>query len=160
MGELLAGLIDIDLQSGSSATLTRQLYDRLRATILTGALPPGRRLPSSRELARQLGVSRNTVSFVVDQLVMEGYLDVAQGRRPTVAAAANAGLVAGRPISRGGPRALRTSRWRRSADRTRLHANSLLIGNITGKIALLRLLGPISRREAPVLQPLLEQFPS
>ncbi|MDB5568278.1 MAG: GntR family transcriptional regulator [Tardiphaga sp.] len=111
MGELLAGLIDVELQSGSTETLTRQLYDRLRATILTGALPPGHRLPSSRELARQLGVSRNTVSFVVDQLVMEGYLDVAQGRRPTVAAAANAGLAAGRPISRGEPRALRTSRW-------------------------------------------------
>ncbi|MEH2470188.1 GntR family transcriptional regulator/MocR family aminotransferase [Nitrobacteraceae bacterium AZCC 2161] len=111
MGELLAGLIDVELQSGGNATLTRQLYDRLRATILTGALPPGHRLPSSRELARQLGVSRNTVSFVVDQLVMEGYLDVAQGRRPTVAAAANAGLVAGRQISRGGPRTLRTSRW-------------------------------------------------
>jgi len=50
--------------------------------------------------------------------------------------------------------------WRRSGDRTRLHANSLLTGNFTGKTALLGLLGPISRQEVPVLQPLLEQFPT
>jgi hypothetical protein len=50
--------------------------------------------------------------------------------------------------------------WRRSVDRTRLHANSLLTGSFIGKTALLGLLGPISRQEVPVLQPLLEQFPS
>ncbi|MDP1751174.1 MAG: PLP-dependent aminotransferase family protein [Reyranella sp.] len=111
MDVLLSGQIDFKLRPGSGEPLTRQLYGQLRATILAGALPPGYRLPSSRDLARQLGISRNTVSFVVDQLAMEGYLDVAQGRRPTVAAAANAQLVSGRTPIRRSPMPLRVSHW-------------------------------------------------
>jgi GntR family transcriptional regulator/MocR family aminotransferase len=111
MEKLLAGLIDFELQSSSGTTLMRQLYDRLRAAILDGALSPGFRLPSSRDLARDLKVSRNTVSFVVDQLAMEGYLDVARGRRPTVAAAPNPGLVRGRSRISRSTATLRLSRW-------------------------------------------------
>jgi GntR family transcriptional regulator/MocR family aminotransferase len=110
MGEILAGLIDV-ARSGHDATLTRQLYNQLRATMLGGAWPPGHRLPSSRELARQLGVSRNTVSGVIDQLAMEGYLDVAQGRRPTVAGSAVPRLIGGKAIARHAARPLRISRW-------------------------------------------------
>jgi GntR family transcriptional regulator/MocR family aminotransferase len=105
------GLINFELQLGSNETLTRQLYDQLRTPILAGALPPGHRLPSSRDLARHLKVSRNTVSFVIDQLAMEGYLEIAQGRRPTVAAASNAGLVFARAASHRPPATLRISRW-------------------------------------------------
>jgi len=92
---MLAGIIDVERISGD-APLACQLYDQLRATMLSGAWPIGHRLPSSRELARQLGVSRNTVSGVIDQLAMEGYLDVAQGRRPTVAASDAPKLVGGK----------------------------------------------------------------
>jgi GntR family transcriptional regulator/MocR family aminotransferase len=99
MGDILAGLIDIARGSASGETLTRQLYDQLRAAILSGALPPGHRLPSSRDCALQLGLARNTVSVVIDQLAMEGYLDVAQGRRPTVAAAERKALLTGRNIA-------------------------------------------------------------
>jgi GntR family transcriptional regulator / MocR family aminotransferase len=116
MSELLAGLIDVGRRSNGKDTLTRQLYDQLRSSILSGALPPGHRLPSSRDLAQQIGVARNTVSLVIDQLAMEGYLIVAQGRRPTVAAAAHQELVTGRTIARARPKPLRTSRW---ADRLR-----------------------------------------
>jgi hypothetical protein len=49
--------------------------------------------------------------------------------------------------------------WRRSADRTRLRANSLLTGNFTGKIAIPRLLQPIPEQETAVLQSLFAQFP-
>jgi DNA-binding transcriptional MocR family regulator len=77
MNNVLAGMIDFDLQSKSDETLTRRLYQQLRAAILAGALPPGYRLPSSRDLAQHLKISRNTVSFVVDQLAMEGYLEAA-----------------------------------------------------------------------------------
>jgi hypothetical protein len=49
--------------------------------------------------------------------------------------------------------------WRRSADRTRLHANSLLTGNFTGSFAILGLREPIPEQEIVALQPLLEQFP-
>jgi GntR family transcriptional regulator/MocR family aminotransferase len=107
----LFGLTDFELQPGSDETLTRQLYEQLRTTILAGSLPPGHRLPSSRDLARHLKVSRNTVSFVVDQLAMEGYLDIAQGRRPTVAATSKAGLVFGRAISHRQRPTLPVSRW-------------------------------------------------
>jgi GntR family transcriptional regulator / MocR family aminotransferase len=111
MEKLLSGLIDFELQPAGATTLMRQLYDRLRAAILDGSLPPDFRLPSSRDLARQLKISRNTVSFVVDQLAMEGYLDVARGRRPTVAAASKTGLVRGRGHIPRSPATLRLSRW-------------------------------------------------
>jgi GntR family transcriptional regulator/MocR family aminotransferase len=110
MGEIFAGLIDV-ARTGSDLPLTRQLYDQLRALMLSGTWPTGHRLPSSRELARQLGVSRNTVSGVIDQLAMEGYLDVAQGRRPTVAASAAPKLVGGGTIARYATKPLRVSRW-------------------------------------------------
>ena len=50
--------------------------------------------------------------------------------------------------------------WRRSADRTRLHANSLLSGNFTGNFATLRLPRPILQQETAVLQRLIERFPT
>ncbi|HET8623603.1 MAG TPA: PLP-dependent aminotransferase family protein, partial [Gemmatimonadales bacterium] len=55
--------------------LHRQLYTELRTMMLDGRLPPGRRLPASRLLARDLGVSRNTVNGAFDQLRAEGYLE-------------------------------------------------------------------------------------
>lgn len=51
-----------------------QLYDALRKDILEGNLRPGRRLAASRVLARDLGVSRNTVIEAYDRLYAEGYL--------------------------------------------------------------------------------------
>jgi GntR family transcriptional regulator / MocR family aminotransferase len=111
MEKILPGLLDFELQSSGGTTLMRQLYDRLRGAILDRSLPPGFRLPSSRDLARHLKVSRNTVSFVVDQLAMEGYLDTMRGRRPMVAATSKTGLVRGRDHIRRAPATLRLSRW-------------------------------------------------
>ena len=53
--------------------LHRQLYRALRAAILEGRLEAGARLPGTRALARELGVSRNTVLQACEQLVAEGY---------------------------------------------------------------------------------------
>ena len=50
--------------------------------------------------------------------------------------------------------------WRRSANRSRLHANSLLSGNLTGNFAILRHLETVLAQETAVLQPLIEQFPT
>src|SRR5258708_26728043 len=111
MSGFLVGEIDFDLHSGPDKPFTHRLYDRWRGSTLGGALPPGYRLPSSRDLARELNVSRNTVSFVVDQLAMEGYLDVAQGRRPTITAVSKTRLVFGRETSRRSPATLHISRW-------------------------------------------------
>jgi len=111
MNNVLAGMIDFDLQSKSDETLTRRLYQQLRAAILAGALPPGYRLPSSRDLAQHLKISRNTVSFVVDQLAMEGYLEVSRGRRPTIPAVSKPELVFGQGNAAPSPATIRTSHW-------------------------------------------------
>lgn len=59
-------------QRGLSAG--RALYEQLRDGILSGQLAPGTRLPSTRTLAEELEVSRNTVAAAFEQLVIEGYL--------------------------------------------------------------------------------------
>src|SRR5215468_9415699 len=56
-----------------SGTLAQQIYHVLRRTILAGQLAPGARLPATRSLAHELGVSRNTVLLAYDQLLAEGY---------------------------------------------------------------------------------------
>ncbi|QYD66970.1 PLP-dependent aminotransferase family protein [Paraburkholderia edwinii] len=55
-------------------SLQAQIRQMLVASILDGQLMPGHALPSSRELADQLGVARNTVVLAYQQLVEEGYL--------------------------------------------------------------------------------------
>ncbi len=57
--------------------MIRQVYDQVRSAIHAGALKPGGRLPSSRDLARRLGVARASVVAAYDQLLAEGY---AEGR--------------------------------------------------------------------------------
>jgi len=66
-----------DLRLDGASPLQQQLYQQLAQRILQQRLPPGSRLPSSRQLATDLGVSRNTVNAVYDQLKAEGFL---QGR--------------------------------------------------------------------------------
>jgi len=63
-----------DLQSAHEQPLYRQLYLRLRESILSGSLRPGQRLSSSRVLASQIGVARNTVLQAYMQLEVEGYI--------------------------------------------------------------------------------------
>ena len=62
-----------------SGPLARQLYRALRGAILGGVLPPGARLPSTRSLATEVGVSRNTVLLAYAQLLDEGYVAGRQG---------------------------------------------------------------------------------
>ncbi len=53
--------------------LFRQIYAGLRGGILSGALRRGERIPSTRDLADQLGVSRTTVVLAYEQLSAEGF---------------------------------------------------------------------------------------
>ena len=64
----------ISLDRSSSTALYRQLYDQLREAILSGRLSPGTRLPSTRELADDLEIARNTVLTAFEQLYAESYL--------------------------------------------------------------------------------------
>src|SRR5262249_53924281 len=63
------------LRLDGDGPLHRQLYRALRAAILSGRLAPGERLPSTRALGREVGVSRNTVLLACEQLVAEGYAE-------------------------------------------------------------------------------------
>src|SRR4051794_19137126 len=111
MPSLLSGTVDLRFVPEDSGRLTRQIYDRLRTAILSGALPPGYRLPSSRMLAKDFNVSRNTISSVVDQLAVEGYVVVDRGRRPVVAAVEKMQLIAADAERRQESGPPRISRW-------------------------------------------------
>ncbi len=74
----------IDLTPADDGGLAARLTSRLRELIATGSLGKGRALPSSRRLAGDLGVSRNTVSYAYEQLAAEGYVEASHGRRPVV----------------------------------------------------------------------------
>lgn len=54
--------------------LAGQIYRQVRAGIVNGRLAPGERLPSTRTLASQLGVSRTTTLDVFERLMAKGYL--------------------------------------------------------------------------------------
>jgi GntR family transcriptional regulator/MocR family aminotransferase len=62
------------LGSQDALPLHRQLYEALRRAMLDGKLGAGERLSSSRDLAQDLGLSRNTVVAALNQLSVEGYL--------------------------------------------------------------------------------------
>jgi len=63
----------------SSDSLIRQIYTQIKILILDGTLSPGEKLPSTRFLAKELNISRNTTVTVYDQLIAEGYLDGVSG---------------------------------------------------------------------------------
>ena len=78
----IASLPDFLLQRierGPGQAVNRQIYQVVRAAILSHALPVGLQLPSSRELARELAMSRNTVTHAYEQLIAEGYLETRTG---------------------------------------------------------------------------------
>jgi DNA-binding GntR family transcriptional regulator len=64
----------ITLDRASAIPLQRQIYGQLAQAIRSGAIPGGVRLPSSRGLARLLGVSRNTVLAAFDDLAANDLL--------------------------------------------------------------------------------------
>ncbi len=74
----------IALDNKSELPLHRQLYEELRCAILNCRLKPGERVPSTRNLAESLGVSRATVTQSYEQLISEGYLQAVIGSGTTV----------------------------------------------------------------------------
>ena len=110
-------LLDLRIDRATAAPIFRQLYSEIRRVILSNVLPAGSRLPSTRQLAVRLGVSRTSVVTAYDQLLMEGYIvgRVGSGTyvsmdlpEPIETACATGGLTATsdapRPISAGGVR--------------------------------------------------------
>ncbi|MDG2405779.1 MAG: PLP-dependent aminotransferase family protein [Paracoccaceae bacterium] len=72
-------LSSFNIDRSSRIPIYRQIDAFLRRLILKGVLVPKQKLPSSRELAMKLGVSRITVKSVYEQLVAEGYAQARTG---------------------------------------------------------------------------------
>jgi GntR family transcriptional regulator / MocR family aminotransferase len=73
------------LERGSGQPIYRQLHRLLQQAILSRELPAGSKVPSSRLLANELGIARNTVTQVYEQLALEGYVTSTTGRGTFVA---------------------------------------------------------------------------
>jgi len=82
---ICADLVLQRLAPSGPGSLNRQLYDCLRGAILDGSLPPSSPLPASRDLAREIGMSRNTVLHAYEQLRTEGYVHARVGSGTFVA---------------------------------------------------------------------------
>ena len=70
-------MLSIHLDQRSGKPLYNQIYEQIREQILTGELTASTKLPSTRSMAGNLGVSRNTVDTAYYQLQSEGYIDAA-----------------------------------------------------------------------------------
>jgi GntR family transcriptional regulator / MocR family aminotransferase len=68
-----AELYAFEVDRAADAPVFRQIYLQLRSAILSGTLRPANKLPSTRALAAQLGVSRSAVVSAFEQLLAEGY---------------------------------------------------------------------------------------
>ncbi|MET4418892.1 PLP-dependent aminotransferase family protein [Bradyrhizobium sp. RT3a] len=68
--------LEIDL---SAASLQNQVFKQIHGLIVSGRLKPGARLPGTRALSEQLGVSRNTIILAYETLTSEGYLESREG---------------------------------------------------------------------------------
>src|SRR6187397_2838190 len=66
-------------------SVTGRICEAIKGRIAAGLYGPGARLPSTRALAAEWGVSRTTVTAAYEQLLAEGYLETRQGARAQVA---------------------------------------------------------------------------
>ena len=69
----------IQIVTGDTRPISRQIVDSIRMKIATGDLTPGVQLPSVRGLAQQLSVNPNTIAKSYSELVSDGWLEARQG---------------------------------------------------------------------------------
>ncbi|MDR5869106.1 PLP-dependent aminotransferase family protein [Caballeronia sp. LZ062] len=82
---ILADWLSTQLDRKRDEPMYRQVLALMQQAILTGRLASGTKLPSSRTLALDLGIARNTVLHVYDQLTAEGYVTSTTGSGTYVA---------------------------------------------------------------------------
>ncbi|MRI32748.1 hypothetical protein EOPP23_07075 [Endozoicomonas sp. OPT23] len=97
---LLAELTTISLESRSNEPKFKALYRELRQAILAGRFKSETRLPSTRSLALQLSVGRNTVLSAFDQLIAEGYLETRKGAGTYVASELPDHWISAKPLNK------------------------------------------------------------
>jgi GntR family transcriptional regulator len=68
------------IEKGSAVPISRQIVDQIATLCASGGLKPGERLPSVRELARELAVNQNTILRVYERLCGEGLLEMRHGQ--------------------------------------------------------------------------------
>src|SRR5215468_1943581 len=89
-----ARVVELHVSLSGRRDLSGQIYRQLRAAVVDGRLPPGTGLPPSRELARRLDVSRNTVTAAYVRLESEGFFVGRVGAGTFVAPSAGPGRLA------------------------------------------------------------------
>jgi GntR family transcriptional regulator len=72
-------MVQFHIQPDSEIPASSQLYNQIRFAIASRQFPPGHRLPSTRQLAMQTGLHRNTISKVYRQLEDDGIVDAQAG---------------------------------------------------------------------------------
>lgn len=72
-------MVRFHIQSDSDIPASTQLYNQIRFAIASRQFPPGHRLPSTRQLAMETGLHRNTISKVYRQLEDDGIVDAHAG---------------------------------------------------------------------------------
>lgn len=82
------------IEKGSAVPISRQIGEQIATLCASGTLRPGERLPSVRELARELAVNQNTILRVYERLCGEGLLEMRHGQGTFVAARAKRGQLA------------------------------------------------------------------
>ena len=82
------------IEKGSAVPISRQIAEQIATLCASGSLRPGERLPSVRELARELAVNQNTILRVYERLLGEGLLEMRHGQGTFVAARAKRGQLA------------------------------------------------------------------
>ena len=93
--------MDIQITLAGRGDRSARIYRQLRDAILDGRLRPGDRLPATRDLAGQLGVSRNTVAAAYDSLTAEGFVAARVGDGTYVEAVAGRRSAGRRQAPRG-----------------------------------------------------------
>ena len=72
--------VDLQISTGSTVPIYRQIVDQVRRDVTNGELSVGDRLPSVRSLAERLLVNHNTVAKAYNELVRDGVIESRQGR--------------------------------------------------------------------------------
>jgi GntR family transcriptional regulator len=79
------------IEKGSAVPISRQIANQIASHCASGNVRPGDRLPSVRELARELAVNQNTILRVYERLCGEGLLEMRHGQGTFIAARAKRG---------------------------------------------------------------------
>jgi len=101
-------LLSISLDRDGGDSLQAQIFDQVRSAILNSRLSPGTRLPATRTLAVELGVSRNTILGAFERLYAEGYIEGRSGSGTQVSGVLPEELLSARQLA--GARAKASSR--------------------------------------------------